>query len=521
MTENNNKTILIIDDDVTIRKLVSRHLKNEHYTVLEASGSNEGFNHLNNNSVDLVLCDVTMDEMDGFTFCRQVRQQENYRLIPFVFVTAKNSFEDKSHAHEAGGDDLIAKPFDINELLLKVRTLLRRADIYKMYGTKKNLEKSFAPAKTKILLVDDDVTSSKIFQMNLNRSGFDCEAVNNPEDALKIAKSSPPDIIISDIVMPGMDGFTFRKAVLQDKDLKSVPFIFLTGKGEEEDILSGFDLGITDYVVKSSGPKVVAAKVTAIIHSLGKEKEKIVSELHQAADSLRVKVVPDNDPVFDGFQIRHWHQPFQGIPGGDFIDFIQIDEENLVIVLGDVMGKKWGAWYFAFAYAGYVRSATRIVLQSLKSCTPKEILQQVNRAVYQDARISEVFTTLSILVLNKKSRHLLYAGAGDLPILFKNAASSEINKIYVKGMLLGFTADGNYEDSLVRLNKDDVVVLASDGIIESRNSSGEQFGKNNLLLAIKDVEPSIDPLEIIKSEFINFTGGKFEDDISLITIKAD
>jgi sigma-B regulation protein RsbU (phosphoserine phosphatase) len=521
MIETNNKTILLIDDDITVRKLVSRHLKNDQYSVLEASGSKEGFNHLLNNQVDLVLCDVTMEEMDGFTFCKMVRQQENYRLIPFVFVTARNSFEDRSHAHEVGGDDLISKPFDINELLLKVRTLLRRADIYKIYGAKKNLQKSFTAARTKILLVDDDITSSKIFQMNLNKSGFDCEAVNNPKEALQIAKSSPPDIIISDIVMPEMDGFSFRKAVLEDKELKSVPFIFLTGKGEEEDILSGFDLGITDYVVKSSGPKVVAAKVTAIIHSLGKEKEKIVSELHQAADSLRAKVVPDNDPVFEGFQIKHWHQPFQGIPGGDFIDFIQIDEDNIVIVLGDVMGKKWGAWYFAFAYAGYVRSATRIVLQSLKTCTPKEILQEVNKAVYQDAKISEVFATLSILVLNRKTKHLLYAGAGDLPLLFKNAASGEINKVYVKGMLLGFSADGNYEDSLIRLNQHDIVILASDGITESRNLKGEQFGKNDLLNAIRNIGSSEDPLEIIKSEFIKFTDGKFEDDISLITIKAE
>jgi DNA-binding response OmpR family regulator len=186
MIENNSKTILLIDDDITIRKLVSRHLKNDRYNVLEASGSKEGFNHLLNNPVDLVLCDVTMDEMDGFTFCKKVREQENYRLIPFVFVTAKNSFEDKSHAHEVGGDDLITKPFDVNELLLKVRTLIRRADIYKIYGAKKTLQKSFGSNKTKILLVDDDITSSKIFQMNLQKSGFECEAVNNPEEALKL-----------------------------------------------------------------------------------------------------------------------------------------------------------------------------------------------------------------------------------------------------------------------------------------------------------------------------------------------
>ncbi len=157
----------------------------------------------------------------------------------------------------------------------------------------------------------------------------------------------------------------------------------------------------------------------------------------------------------------------------------------------------------------------------MKNCTPKEILQQVNKAVYQDAKISEVFATLSIVLLNRSNKYLLYGGAGDLPILYKNSLSGEINKIYVKGMLLGFTAEGNYEDSLVRLNKDDVIILASDGITESRNLSGEQFGKNELLKSVKNINPSVEPLDIIRNDFVAFTAGKFEDDISLITIKAE
>ena len=84
--------------------------------------------------------------------------------------------------------------------------------------------------------------------------------------------------------------------------LKDIPFIFLTAKGSEEDILEGYDLGITDYVVKTAGPKLVVAKVSAIIKSLGKERKKVISELQEATSSLRTKVVPDTFPVFEGFQ---------------------------------------------------------------------------------------------------------------------------------------------------------------------------------------------------------------------------
>ena len=68
-------------------------------------------------------------------------------------------------------------------------------------------------------------------------------------------------IIVSDIMMPKIDGFEFRKMLLKDNMLRDIPFIFLTAKNTEDDILGGYDLGITDYVVKTAGPKVVVAKV--------------------------------------------------------------------------------------------------------------------------------------------------------------------------------------------------------------------------------------------------------------------
>jgi sigma-B regulation protein RsbU (phosphoserine phosphatase) len=525
MINDEKKSILIIDDDITIRKLIGFHLKNNNYQVHEANGPEKAFDTLAGEKIDLVLCDVTMGDMDGYTFCSKVRENENFRALPFVFVTAKNSMEDKSRALEAGGDDIITKPFDINDLLLKVQALLRRTDIYKTYGAKKNLEKSFSePAETSalstILLVDDDLSLAKLFQYNLNKSGFDCRIASNVQEGMQLAKEINPDIIISDIMMPNVDGFMFRKMLLAEPQLKSVPFVFLTSKSDEEDILDGYDLGITEYVLKTAGPRVVVAKVSAIIKSLGKERQKVVTELHQAADSLRVKVVPDNNPVFNGFKISHWHQPFQGIPGGDFIDYFELDENNFAVILGDVMGKKWGAWYFAFAYAGYVRSAIRVVLQVAKEFSPSEIMEQVNKSVYRDAKVSEVFATLSIVILNWKDRTLKYTGAGDLPLLYKDGITNEVKKIQSKGMLLGFSADGKYVDTELKLNPGDIIFLTTDGIIESRNASGEQFGASKLNETIQSIGQNEDPDEALKKEFCEFTGAKLEDDISLITIKV-
>lgn len=521
MASSGSKSILVIDDDITIRKVIGHHLRKNNYISIEVENASEAFSMLEKENIDLVLCDVTMDEMDGFEFCKKVRENENHRLLPFVFVTAKSSLQDKSTAMEVGGDDIITKPFDIDELLIKVQALLRRSEIYKLYGVKKNLASAFTERPAKILFVDDDPSISKLFKYNLDKAGFECTIASNVDEALGAIKNVVPDVIVSDIMMPKTDGFQFRRMLLLDDELKNIPFIFLTAKGEEKDILDGYDLGVTDYVLKTAGPKVVVAKVTAIIKSLGNERKKIVAELHQAASSLGVTVVPEKTPVFEGYEIKQWHIPYKGIPGGDFIDYFRIDENNLAILVGDVMGKKWGAWYFAFAYAGYVRTSLRGILQNTDRFSPSDILHKVNRAVYHDSKISEVFTTLSVFIIDKKNGTVNYSGAGDIPLILKSSKTNEVSQIQSKGLLLGFVEQGNFQDISIELNKDDILFVITDGIIETRNLEGEMFGEERLMKIISETSSDSDYLNEIKNYVKNFSNESFEDDISMISIKRE
>ncbi|MBZ0178181.1 MAG: fused response regulator/phosphatase [Melioribacteraceae bacterium] len=369
----------------------------------------------------------------------------------------------------------------------------------------------------KVLLVEDEENIATLFKYNLKKSGFECEvACNGIEGLDKVAKFNP-DIIISDIMMPEMDGLEFRKILIENPNFNQIPFVFLTAKGEEEDILGGYELDIEDYIIKTSSPKVVLAKLTAILKSKQKEREKTVGEVQQAADDLGAKVVPEEFLKINGFDVKHFHRSFDNIPGGDFIDYMALNEDTGVVVLGDVMGKKWKAWYFAVAYAGYVRSAVRFALKSETTVSPAEILAKVNESVHNDERIAEVFITLSVLVLDNKNKTVTYAGAGDLPILLK---SNEVKLIESHGLLLGFDANAKYKDNLVKLNSGEEIILFTDGLIESRNPSGELYGNERLIDAASRAEKSDDLLEFIKSDFNSFTNNVYEDDFSLISIKA-
>lgn len=494
------KNILLINPDNSWTKIIREDLGAEGFNCLDSFLSEDG--------IDLIISGI--DDIP-----------ENLSLInvPVINIRLTN-FHNPQTAESTSNKEIMYYPYEKSDLISKVNALIKRNDIFKSYGTRTNVEKNLIKETNNILLIDDDPKLSRLFEYNLTHAGFKVKTAVNGHDALNVLENYVPDIIVCDIMMPVMDGFEFRREVLKNNRVKGIPFVFLTAKGEETDILEGYDLEIEDYIIKTAGPRILVAKVSAILKSLDKERKKLVSEIHEAADSLRAKVVPDTNPALDGFDIQHWHQPYKGIPGGDFIDYFVLDEDNLAIIMGDVMGKKWGAWYFAFAYAGYVRSAIRVVLQSSAKLSASAILQKVNESIYQDAKVSEVFATLSILVLNKKNKTAQYSGAGDFPVIYKNSRINEVIELHSKGLLLGFAFNGDYSDVNVDLSAGDILFLTTDGLIESRNSSGESFGSNRLKQILHQLPETGDHFGIIKEEILTFSSGDFEDDLSIICIKC-
>ena len=370
--------------------------------------------------------------------------------------------------------------------------------------------------KPKILLVEDEQNIARLFKFTLSKAGYEIEHAINGEEGFEMAKSFEPDLIISDIMMPKVDGFEFRKMLMSDSKLKSIPFIFLTAKGSEKEILNGYDFDIQEYIVKTSSPKIILAKLKAIIKSSEDQKNRGEIELQEAAETLGATVVPENFPNFDGYTIEHWHVPFKNIPGGDFIDYVKIDDDNIAIVLGDVMGKKWGAWYFAVAYAGYVRSAIRFALHDSEKLTASKIVHRVNESVFYDERIAEVFITLSIVIINRKENKINYCGAGDLPIF--HFANGKVKIIKSTGLLLGFSMENKYVDQEIQLSKGDEIYMLTDGILETRDNDGIPLESHGFIDIIKEKG---NLLSNIKSKVIDITEEHLEDDVSIISIKVN
>src|SRR5579884_2934359 len=117
-------TIVTADDDPQLLRLVARNLEFEGYEVLRASDGEQALEQIEHASPNLVLLDVMMPRMDGFTVCQKVRE---FSTVPIIIVTARGQDQDKVKGLDLGADDYLTKPFSVDELLARVRAVLRRS----------------------------------------------------------------------------------------------------------------------------------------------------------------------------------------------------------------------------------------------------------------------------------------------------------------------------------------------------------------------------------------------------------
>ena len=116
--------ILIVDDDTEIRELLEFDLAQSGYTIDSAADGAQGLNKALQNSYDIILLDVMMPKMNGYDVCQNIKKVKPE--IPILLLTAKGTIDDKTTGFECGADDYLVKPFDVQEVLLRVRALLRR-----------------------------------------------------------------------------------------------------------------------------------------------------------------------------------------------------------------------------------------------------------------------------------------------------------------------------------------------------------------------------------------------------------
>lgn len=308
--------------------------------------------------------------------------------------------------------------------------------------------------KQVIVLIDDDDIIRMVIKAYLEEE-YIVEDFDGAQGALAFLRDTTPDLILSDINMPDMNGLELRDALNDFSHLEAIPFIFLTGSSDDDLRQKARALGIDDFVTKPvnkddlfNAIRPTLRRRAQVENALGKMLDEKVTE------SLKPSLLP-HARGFD--MVMESQEASAG--GGDLVLHIPHKDFDFVIV-ADVMGHGVEAKFFAHAYAGYIYGLMRSLADNI---SPEGFLERLNKAIYDDSLLEKSMLTVCVAQLFPDGRVVL-AGAGHpSPLLITDDGVYEME---CDGMLLGALDNSTYETAHVDLSKGGRLLLFSDGLIE-------------------------------------------------------
>jgi serine phosphatase RsbU (regulator of sigma subunit) len=329
----------------------------------------------------------------------------------------------------------------------------------------------------KVVLVVDDAPANIRVVNEILHDTYKVRIATNGAKALELATTTPaPDLILLDVVMPGMDGYEVCTRLKADGSTRDIPVIFLTGQTEATDETRGFDVGAVDYIHKPFSPSVVAARVQTHI-ALRDMREELARQLValqmelETARQIQLSILPREMPRIAVLDIAARYIPMNSV-AGDFYDFLVVDEKRIGVLVADVSGHGMPAALIAsmlkIAFAAQLQYA----------CDPTLVLSGLNQAL--SGKFQGHYVTAAYALIDTEKRTICYAGAGHPPLLVRDGATGNSRRVLENGLFLGYFPEAEYTSIETPFQEGDWLVLYTDGISEMRDASEEQFGEARL-----------------------------------------
>jgi phosphoserine phosphatase RsbU/P len=375
---------------------------------------------------------------------------------------------------------------------------------------------------TTLLLVDDTPANIQIANSIL-KDNYKIRIATNGARALELANVTPlPDLILLDVMMPGMDGYEVCTRLKTAAETRDIPVIFLTGQTEVEDETRGFDVGAVDYIHKPLSPAIVKARVQTHLLLRGIRKQlasqllTIQKELETARE-IQLSILPERIPKIEGLEIAARYIPMTSV-AGDFYDFIVVDEKHVGILVADVSGHGMPA--------ALIASMLKIALAAQEShaADPAQLLSGLNQALC--GKFQHHYVTAAYLFLDMAKGTLRYAGAGHPPLLLWSR-SEGVRAVEENGLFLGKFPQAAYSFVELPLNAGDWILLYTDGIPETANPSQIEFGADRFRQFLEtDQSTSPDHLaDRLLKELTQWSGrdsvDDADDDVTLVAIHVN
>lgn len=157
-------------------------------------------------------------------------------------------------------------------------------------------------AHESIMIVDDEQYILELLSYNLKKDGYATTLAASGEEALELARKSRPDLIILDLMLPGLDGIEVCRRLKQDAETNQIPIIMVTAKGEDADVIIGLEMGADDYVTKPFSPKIIIARIRAVLRRSRLKSSELTRESTLSIHNIRIDL-SKHEVTCDGEQI--------------------------------------------------------------------------------------------------------------------------------------------------------------------------------------------------------------------------
>jgi sigma-B regulation protein RsbU (phosphoserine phosphatase) len=374
-----------------------------------------------------------------------------------------------------------------------------------------------------VLTIDDEDAIREIIVKVLETGGYRVLQASGGARGLEIAQSETIDLILLDMMMPEMDGIEVVSRLKADERTKQIPVVILSGGARTSgQKVAGLDAGADEYLTKPIAATELLARVRAILRmrELQEEVHRLEREHHEyqmaLARDVQLSLLPRKEPSFPGTEFALRYRTCEDI-GGDFYDYVSTEDGRLYLILGDAEGHGIGAALLMARAGAYVRAILRNGISG-----PAEVLHRVNALLCEGHESIALLPALCVC-FDPGPGAIHYANAGHVPPLLYRASEGKSYCLDSTGTLLGVGENQMFQEKETGLEKGDIVVCFTDGLIEAtdRYQVPFRFERLHNIIGLNKDEKAATVADRIVSAWADYTGGKLSDDMTLIVAKCE
>jgi sigma-B regulation protein RsbU (phosphoserine phosphatase) len=392
-------------------------------------------------------------------------------------------------------------------------------------GDSKRLEKLFYG---KVLAVDDNRENLDVLVRRLARHGLDVETAESGLAALDTIRAHAFDLVLLDVMMPGVDGYTVLRELKSDPETRDIPVIMISALDELDSVTRCIKAGAEDYLPKPFDPTLLEARIGACLEKkalrdaeqghlrkIEETQSRLDKELAEAAAYVRSTLpAPTESPL----PVNWKYRPSSELAGDSF-GYHWIDDEHFAVYLLDVCGHGVGACLLSVSAINVLRSGS---LPGVDFKNPGEVLSALNGAFPMEKQ-NNLYFTLWYGVYHAPSRTLSYASGGHPPALLLSpdgSGSFQSQRLSSHGMIIGVMENMQFATQTCRIPNDARLFVICDGCYEVRDQSGEMADYNTFETFMLANASGPDPLEALEQWALKKHGAStLDDDFSIMEIQ--